>query len=822
MPQTVMGTDQFDLINGSNDADTITGLAGDDTLNGAAGNDVLIGDTRFDNLISAPTDALTFAQYGAAGAWTVEAGGNGTQQMSQTVETQTGTSYSLTFGAASNVSAGTLSGFVEVLWNGVVVDSFDTNSGTFDAHTIDIQGTGGPGVLSFRTTPSESESTQTIYDDGPVLSYDKQVDIGGASVDVRGVVAGQSYIYQIMNGTMFAFDPATETYSQLGSDATVVVNGIGFNQEDDLFYGIAVQNGVDSLGNAVSRQDIIMLDAQGNSFRVGEGPYRSWVGDFDDAGNLWSFHSSMDRVTVVDVDQFDADGNPLTTVYKFDKNLVTSSVWDLAFDASTQTFQGVVSASTEGGTARLFTVDVSQVSTGGEPTFEMVDIAGTIIDGVLVDGAPRITFGAAVVDRDGTLYVGGNGGDHDMNDATRTSGGIYEVRTLADGTVVLELTAAAPKSYSNDGAFDPRAIDPFQDVSGATVLISDPVMVEQPAPSDSFDDLIQGEGGTDEIEGGIGEDLLVGGSLGDTIQGGTDDDVLYGGAGPGAVSALISFYDENGVRYDQYGNLLPEDDDVLLGGVGNDELRGSAGHDTLSGGVGDDSLFGGSGMDVISAGVGDDSVVGGRQSDEIYGGTGNDTMRGGSGADLLDGGTDNDRIFGGGGDDTLVGGLDDDHLNAGKGNDVVSAGAGDDYVKAGSGHDVVAGGAGRDYINGHSGNDTIDGGADRDRLYGGQGDDVMTGGLGNDRFVFRNGDLDGSTDRITDFANANGERDQLDLRGLDLGVDAASVDDWLSQNMSWTASDVLTLELTSLSIEFVDADGRGNQFVDDIASAILF
>jgi len=215
---------------------------------------------------------------------------------------------------------------------------------------------------------------------------------------------------------------------------------------------VAVRNGVDCLGNAVAQTDIVMLDAEGNSYRLGESPYRAWTGDFDDQGNLWSFHSSMDRVCVIDVDKFDADGNPVTTVYRFEHDLVTDKVWDLAFDAEAQVFRGVVSPAQEGGTAQLFTVDVSGVSAGGEPQFSTMAISGTIIDGQFHEGAPRVTFGAAVVDRDGTLYVGGNSGDHDMDDSTPSSGGIYRVDINPNtGEIVLVLVADAPRSYSNEG-----------------------------------------------------------------------------------------------------------------------------------------------------------------------------------------------------------------------------------------------------------------------------------------------------------------------------------------------------------------------------------
>lgn len=54
-----------------------------------------------------------------------------------------------------------------------------------------------------------------------------------------------------------------------------------------------------------------MIDASGDTFRVGEGFYGDYVGDFDSNGNLWTFHSGLDRISVVDVDNFDTEGNPV-------------------------------------------------------------------------------------------------------------------------------------------------------------------------------------------------------------------------------------------------------------------------------------------------------------------------------------------------------------------------------------------------------------------------------------------------------------------------------------------------------------------------------
>ncbi len=820
----IIGTNLTESLEGSNETDVIIGLAGDDIVAGSGGADIIYGDYLSGNLLAETDSATSFSQYGESGAWDVSTSADGQTAMTQTVDTEAGTAYTVSFDLAANYGAGTVSGAVEVLWNGVVIDSFDTNSGVFEAHDVTFEGTGGPGELTFRSIESSEPTGPAIDTSGPVFHYDKTVTIGDQSVTVKAIAEGQTNIYQVMNGKLNIFDVETGTYAAAGADATVGINAIGFNGEDDLIYGIAVGNGVDSLGNAVSRTDLMMIDAEGNNYRVGETPYASWTADFDDKGNLWSFQSSMDRVTMIDVDQLDANGNPETVTFKFPKDMITDSMWDVAFDANTQTFYGIVRPRSEGEAGKLYTIDISQVADGGEPVFASTVIDATMIDGVMHEGLPAITFGALIIDADGNLYAGGNGGDHDMNDGTKTSGGIYRIDTDADtGENFLTLVADAPKAYSNDGAIDPRAMDPFAPVdTAASVLIRSPEMVTSASADLTYDDVVTGGGGQDFVEGGLGEDLLIGESLGDVLSGGDEDDAIYGGAGPDAANnGLISVYDGDGVRYDQYGNILPEDDDVLSGGDGNDLLDGSAGHDTLDGGLGDDVLNGGTGNDILHGGEGNDELSGGKQDDILSGDAGDDVLLGGTGNDILNGGAGHDTIKGGSDDDTVDGGYGNDVIDAGSGNDLVTGGHGDDKIKAGSGDDVVDAGDGNDYINAYKGDDIIDGGAGRDKIYGGAGSDVITGGSGSDRFVFRSSEMDGSSDLICDFTRDGSENDRLDLCDLELLSGGQSTTDWVAEHVAYDAGHVV-ISIGSNAIALEDHLNQGNAFIDTVVDGIMF
>lgn len=823
-PADLLGTHASELIEGDDASEMIVGLSGDDTISGDDGDDVIHGDFLSGNLLTGTDGATSFAQYGDTDAWSVQQEANGHSSMTQTVETIQGETYSVSFDLAANYGSGTISGAVEVLWNGEVIGSFDTNSAAFSAKELQFEGVEGEGSLTFRSIDSHAPDGPLINTDGPVFYYNTQKEIGGQNVSVKAFAEAQSNLYQVLDGELHVFDPETATYTPAGVGATVTTNAIGFNAEDDLLYGIAVRNGTDSLGNSIAQADLVMIDATGASFRVGSTPYRSWTGDFDSEGNLWAFHSSLDRVTKINVDQVSSTGSVSSETFKFDKSLVTDQLWDVAYDAMTNSFYGVPRPSSEGAQSVLYRIDISAVSEGGAPVITTQTIVGTMINGDLRNGVPAVTFGAAINDADGNLYVAGNSGDHDMDDATASAGGIYRVvQHPSNGTVTLELVSESPRSASNDGAADPRAADPFAEVDRtASVLIRSPELRITDEGDSTFDDVIKGGQGDDAIDSGIGDDLSAGQSGNDVLSGQEGDDRLFGGNSDQTQPSRDEYYDAAGNRFDSDGNLLAPDNDMLMGGAGRDFLHGGAGHDTLEGGTEADALIGGSGFDELWGGEGSDNLAGGSERDALYGGGGNDmligsygadvlfggsgadTLRGGSEGDTLDGGLGNDLLQGGTGNDILRGGVGNDilqgstgndqlsdtsganQLSGGSGNDVLSGGSGADTLDGGSGHDVLSGGGARDVLKGGTGNDVLNGGGDKDQLYGGSGNDTINGDQGSDYINAASGN---------DIINAGEGRDKI-LMGEGIDVASGGADtDWFMFNAR-------------------DLDGRENTILD--------
>ncbi|WP_181712811.1 Ig-like domain-containing protein [Vibrio tarriae] len=93
-----------------------------------------------------------------------------------------------------------------------------------------------------------------------------------------------------------------------------------------------------------------------------------------------------------------------------------------------------------------------------------------------------------------------------------------------------------------------------------------------------------------------------------------------------------------------------------------------------------------------------------------------------------------------------------------------NASTGDDQIRGTDNNDIILGHAGNDVLDGGLGDDVLYGGSGNDILIGGLGDDILTGGSGEDLFKWVDGDLDRSTDRITDFHLS--ENDKIDLSDL--------------------------------------------------------
>lgn len=589
-----------DILNLEDGDDYAEGGAGADIINAGAGDDIVHGDDAPNNLLAGGDDVpgQSIAQFSGSDWNVIENAQTGQTEMSQSVETKADQKYTISVDVAANLAGGATKGAVEVLWGGQVIDTVEVESGVFETKEYEVEGTGGDTGLTLRTIDVEDDGSNYDFS-GPIVSYEKQVDLGDGSMTVDAFAPGQAKLFQVIDGQLKVFDTATETYQDAGDPTGVKLNAIGFNIENDLIYGISKSDGVDANGTPVANKDIVMMDANGDIFRVGDGHYGDYVGDFDGQGNLWTFHTSLDRVTKVDVDNLDANGNPEIQTFHFPSSLTTDRMFDIAFDPATQTFSSVVAPSTQGGQGKILQVDISTVENGGEPQLSEIPITNSDMNGMLYDGMVKGAYGAVFMDASGNLYAGLNRGDHDMSTSTDVTGGVYKFTVSADGTeATAELMSSSQSTGVNDGAMDTRANDPFAEVDAEADILVKNIKV------------IPAEGGNDSLRGGAGEDQLYGGLGDDEVFGGTGDDMVDGEVGNDKV----------------FGG---EGDDIVEGGLGNDFVKGGTGDDVVSGGEGNDSVFGNTGDDMLKDGAGNDKVVGGTGSDTVVMGAGNDHVWGG-------------------------------------------------------------------------------------------------------------------------------------------------------------------------------------------------
>ncbi|MEM5581310.1 M10 family metallopeptidase [Roseibium sp. AS2] len=311
-------------------------------------------------------------------------------------------------------------------------------------------------------------------------------------------------------------------------------------------------------------------------------------------------------------------------------------------------------------------------------------------------------------------------------------------------------------------------------------------------------DFLRGGADSDRLEGGNGYDVAdyAQSTSGVTIHL-SDYKVESGGWAQG--DKLIGIEGANGSNFNDMFDG-DSGSNTFFGGLGNDTLRGLTGNDYLSGGASSDRLDGGSGYDyadysassvavtvnlgdskvenggdaqgdrlisieAILASTSDDTLIGSNDDNVLEGRDGNDTLSGRGGNDTLRGGNGNDTLTGGSSSDRLEGGTGTDTADYSTSSSAVSVNISDSTVESGGdaqGDRLID----VENITGSGFADSLIGDSETNVIVGGQGDDRLTGGGGSDTFVFNETGYD---DTVTDF------QDTIDL--IEISAGAASFGD---------------------------------------------
>jgi Ca2+-binding RTX toxin-like protein len=397
---------------------------------------------------------------------------------------------------------------------------------------------------------------------------------------------------------------------------------------------------------------------------------------------------------------------------------------------------------------------VFQVSDFGEPTFEVVDRPGVVIQAA----SPCFTSQPNVME----CPQDGNG-----------SGQITLLSvSLGDGNDTISIQANLPTTIGAGGGNDTMSGGPAADFlrggQGADAIDggsgNDQLTGDDPGVAGGGDDSLNGGAGNDSADGQDGNDTVRGGDGDDTLSGGDGNDTFPAEAAPDGADVLsqplqLSLDDQpnDGLQGNATDNVQ-SDVENLVGGSAGDAISGSGSANALDGGNGDDTIAGAGGDDALTGDAGNDTESGDDGADSVSGGTGSDVLDGGAGDDVVAGGDDADVVRGGDGGDQIAGDGGDDTLDGGAGPDVFAGGDGTDTgdysVRTGNvavtldgiagdgefaeGDNVepdvenLRGGSGADTFIGSAAGNALDGGAGEDYEDGGAGADALTGGENGD------------------------------------------------------------------------------------------
>ena len=590
--------------------------------------------------------------------------------------------------------------------------------------------------------------------------------------------------------------PANNTGDALG-DVYISIEGLGGSRFDDTLTGDEGDNSLRGQGGA----DVLDGGAGSDTAEYFNSPsgltadLATPVNNTGEAfGDSYISIENLSGSTFSDVLRGDgnanvlsgADGNDQLEGNGGDDRLVGGAGDDILNgqdDIDTAAFSGNRADYSVSGSPAEFTISDSVANRDGTDTVRNVEFVqfadGVVAVGDLVNQAPLITSNG--------------GGDTAAVSVAENSAAVTTVTSI-------DPDAGQAPAFSIAGGVD-AALFTIDSTTGALAFISLPDF-EVPTDADSdntYDVTVQvsdGNGGTDTQAISVSVTNLAGISPlptnAATIIGTDEEDVLTGLGGANNIQGL----------------------------GGNDILSGAGGADTLDGGTGSDTLVGGTGNDTLSGGTGNDTFnyTFGDGADVIDGEADSDTLNiiGTAAANLLDVIFDGTSItnFEGG----TVTGVESIMADLLAGVDTLTyAGTTAEITVnlATSSASGLASITGIENATGASGNDTLTGDADDNILNGGAGagNDVLTGGGGNDTLIGGGGNdaFIATINDGNDTYTGGGGSDTYDLSGTTAGATITTT----SSSSTQTGTDVLSVVniIGSQGNDTITVNGGAN-FID--------
>ncbi len=859
---TRLRTIESNVIDGTTEGETLTGTALNDIISGGEGNDQLIGDNgqvlekygsnlivngSFEDLpveqtietwgvtvtelpgwtsgIAQSYELINSGEFGVsteAGSRWIDldaAGGAASNaEISQTISgLRDGEQLFLEFSHANRTTAA--SGSFNVLWNGVVVATINSEDITMQLESLQLTAIDGDNIVSFQGTGTSdgvgaSLDNVQLYRAGVLQGGDDTLN-GGLGDDVlqggvgNDILFGNSGNDELQGGT-----GDDSLRGGAGDDRYLFARGDG---QDNIEDGVSTSDrgGFDYLEFAA---DILPDDIEVSIVSSSEIVLR--IKGTDDRVQLTDTVNDInDRIEEV---RF-ADG----TIWTYQDYLTLALTGDGGDDALNGSVDGDILTG-NAGRDRLSGLGGDDELSGGTGTDVLIGGAGddtyyfnrgdqtsTILEGDSTanqGGFDTVIFGADIAPTDVEIYqknnadvavrIIGTGDELIISEATTSSIDKVEELRFADGTTLTYAQymaialATGPDNDTLFGGYEAdimRGGDGDDNLSGAT---NDDQLF-----GDDGEDTLNGDAGNDVLSGGLGDDILVGGADGDryVFRAGDGRDLINdNGASIGDILE-IQDYSSQSVRFRRFesgsNDLLIEfetgDDSIL---ILNGLLPSNA--DAI-----EQIEFSFDGVMITQAEIlarlatdartpGNDILIGTDASDEMNGGAGFDIIDGGAGDDIYayNAGDGDDRISDSGSDtaDQLrIFGYTPEEIvvvrrSPPAGTDIILefAGTGDRLTLAGS---LTGTNSGVESILFEDGTlwtreqiqaqilstsatdagEQIWGFSGADILVGGLGDDRLSGGLGDDVYRYAAGE---GADIIED---NGGGTDRIEITGYD-------------------------------------------------------
>jgi len=684
-----------DIISTYGGSDVVMGGAGSDTIN-ASGN---IGDASSDRVIG-DNGIFTFTDSGtmlAAATYLSEVGG------SDTITTDGGDSIVLGGYGLDRITTGG--------GNDVILG--DNGRATF---------VGGK-ITGFFTTDTDA-STGGI---DTILAGDgNNVIAGGIDGDLITTGSGDDILLGDNGSASFTtlgvLTQIKSTNADLGGADTIVA-GDGNNTVIGGFGKDGISTG--------SGNDVILGDNGSAGFDGGTGKITSFITTDTTAGTG-------------DIDTIKAGEGINVIAGGMGSDFITTGSGDdiLLGDNGSATFtmDGV-----------LTQIESTNDDLGGADTIVAGDGINTVIGGFGKDGISTGSGSDVILGDNGSAGFDGGTGKITSFFTTDTDASTGDVDEIEAGNGNNVTAGGMGGDFITTGSGN----DILLGDNGSATFTKDGVLTQIKSTNDDL-------GGADTIVAGGGTNTVIGGSGKDGISTGSGNDVIVGDSGEAdfSTAGVITFIASQSPAI---GDI-----DTITAGDGNNIILGGVGADQISGGKDSDIIVGDSGNAGFTAGIltsinTSDSGDGGDDVINTYGGS--DVVMGGAGSDTINaagniGDTSNDRIIGDNGSFTFTGsgamltattnlseGGGDDSINTDGGDSMVLGGYGKDGITTGGGNDVILGDNGAVAFDSNTGKissffttDTAASTGDVDKIEAGNGNNVIVGGMGGDFITTGAGD----------------------------------------------------------------------------------